>query len=67
MLNSDIDEEAQALSRFCADMTRTTRRQSRRDADIAASLVRILRDEVRGVARGIGHELRQLIGEITNG
>jgi hypothetical protein len=35
-------------------------RQHRHDAEIAKSIIRILRDDVRGLARGPAHELRQL-------
>jgi hypothetical protein len=54
--------ELRALSRF----SRSVERQSKFDADVAKALVRILRGDERGIARGVGSELRKLIGEITN-
>ena len=54
------DEPLSGLDR----VERATSRQSKFDADIAKAMVRILRGEERGIARGPGHELRTLLTKV---
>ena len=58
---SDLEVE-----RLVLKFRRAFDRQSHTDAEIARSLIRILKGDERGVARGVGHELRKLIGEIAH-
>jgi hypothetical protein len=59
------DDEARAFADFFVGKSRAVERQSKFDADVAASVARILRGEERGIARGPANELRKLIG-VTN-